>query len=319
MLLWFAVVMVLFAVGDVVAKLTKARISSVFATLMLFLILFVAGVLPADIIEKAGLSAASSWSVPMLLFAMGSMINLRQFMDEWRTVVTCWFGMLAVIIGVSLTIPIIGKEMALSAIPVVNGALPATQIMTEAATKAGYPLAAALAAITFAVQKFVGTPFASSASLRYAQGLIGEYRKAKSSGTLDEFMAAAGKSENRNSEAKTASKRITLAEKFDGFYSSNVCILLAVVGGLLSVWLGELTHINYAILGLVLGVIFTQLGVVPKNLLQKAQASGFINMVVFAAIIPALANISISDLIDLILPLVVVFAVSVLSLSLIHI
>ena len=52
MLLWFAVVMVLFAVGDVVAKLTKARISSVFATLMLFLILFVAGVLPADIIEK---------------------------------------------------------------------------------------------------------------------------------------------------------------------------------------------------------------------------------------------------------------------------
>lgn len=166
MLLWFAVVMVLFAVGDVVAKLTKARISSVFATLMLFLVLFVTGVLPADIIEKAGLSAASSWSVPMLLFAMGSMINLRQFMDEWRTVVTCWFGMLAVIIGVSLTIPIIGKEMALSAIPVVNGALPATQIMTEAATKAGYPLAAALAAITFAVQKFVGTPFASSASLR---------------------------------------------------------------------------------------------------------------------------------------------------------
>ena len=51
MLLWFAVVMVLFAVGDVVAKLTKARISSVFATLMLVLILFVAGVLPADIIE----------------------------------------------------------------------------------------------------------------------------------------------------------------------------------------------------------------------------------------------------------------------------
>ena len=51
MLLWFAVVMVLFAVGDVVAKLTKARISSVFATLMLFLVLFVTGVLPADILE----------------------------------------------------------------------------------------------------------------------------------------------------------------------------------------------------------------------------------------------------------------------------
>ena len=84
MLLWFAVVMVLFAVGDVVAKLTKARISSVFATLMLFLILFVAGVLPADIIEKAGLSAASSWSVPMLLFAMGSMTVSYTHLDVYK-------------------------------------------------------------------------------------------------------------------------------------------------------------------------------------------------------------------------------------------
>ena len=45
----------LFAIGDVVSSATGARISSVFATLMLFLILFVAGVLPGDIIEKAGI------------------------------------------------------------------------------------------------------------------------------------------------------------------------------------------------------------------------------------------------------------------------
>ena len=184
MLLGFAVVMVLFAVGDIIAKLTKARISSVFATLMLFLILFVTGVLPSDIIDRAGLTAASSWSVPMLLFAMGSMINLRQFIDEWRTVVTCWLGIIAVIIGVSMTLPIIGKQMALSAIPVINGALPATQIMTKAATDAGYPLAAALAAITFAVQKFVGTPFASNASLKYARQLIGEYRQNRGTGRV---------------------------------------------------------------------------------------------------------------------------------------
>lgn len=315
MLLWFAIVLVLFAVGDVIAKLTKARISSVFATLMLFLVLFVAGVLPADIIDRAGLTSASSWSVPMLLFAMGSMINLRQFIDEWRTVVTCWLGIIAVIIGVSLTIPLIGKQMALSAIPVINGALPATQIMTEAATNAGYPLAAALAAIAFAVQKFVGTPFASSASLKYAKRLIGEYRQAKSEGRVESYVASTSGVKKSEQDIQ-ASKRITIAEKFDGFYSTNVCLLLAVTGGLLAVWLESITTINNAILGLVLGVIFTQLGIVPKNLLQKAQASGFINMVVFAAIIPALANISVSQLLSLIFPLVVVFAVSVVAIFL---
>ena len=55
----------------------------------------------------------------------------------------------------------------------------------------------------------------------------------------------------------------------------------------------------------------------PKNLLQKGQTSGFINMVVFAAIIPALADISIKDLISLIVPLLIVFAVSVVAIFLV--
>lgn len=54
----------------------------------------------------------------------------------------------------------------------------------------------------------------------------------------------------------------------------------------------------------------------PKNLLQKGQTSGFINMVVFAAIIPALADISIKDLVSLIVPLLIVFAVSVVAIFL---
>lgn len=304
MLFWFGIVLALFAVGDLVAKVTKAKLSAVFVTLLLFLILFVAGVLPADIIDKAGLTAAASWSVPMLLFSMGSMLNLRQFIDEWRTVVTCWLGIIAVIIGVSCAIPLIGKDMALCAIPVINGALPATKIMTDAATNAGLPLAAALAAIVFAVQKFVGTPIASNASLKYARDLIEAYRAAGGEASLQPEDA-------KTPESGAPAKKPSFAEKHDGFYSNNVCILLAVAGGWLSVKLGAITGINYAILGLILGVLCTQLGILPKNLLQKAQTSGFINMVVFAAIIPALAGISVADLVSLLLPLAVVFAVSI--------
>ncbi len=311
MLFWFSIVLLLFAVGDIVAKLTKAKISAVFVTLLLFLVLFVTGVLPADIIDQAGLTAAAKWSVPMLLFAMGSMLNLRQFIDEWRTVVTCWLGIIAVIIGVSCTIPFIGKGMALAAIPVINGALPATQIMTEAAKEAGLPLAAALAAIVFAVQKFVGTPIASNASLKYARSLAEQYRAAKEAGTLDQLTAETGKKPTDDGSQQV--KRVTFAEKHDEFYSSNMCLLLAAVGGWLSVKLGAVTGVSYAIVGLILGVLFTQIGILPKNLLQKAMASGFFNMVVFAAIIPALANISIADLLSLIVPLVVVFAVSIVA------
>ena len=53
MLLWFSVVLVLFAIGDLIASKTKAKVSAVFVTLLLFLILFVTKAIPADIIEKA--------------------------------------------------------------------------------------------------------------------------------------------------------------------------------------------------------------------------------------------------------------------------
>ncbi|WP_227865262.1 MULTISPECIES: hypothetical protein [unclassified Clostridioides] len=114
MLLWFSVVLVLFAIGDLIASKTKAKVSAVFVTLLLFLILFVTKVIPADIIEKAGMTVAASWSVPMIMFSMGTMLNVKQFIDEWRTVLTAWLGILAVIICVSLCIPLFGKATVLT-------------------------------------------------------------------------------------------------------------------------------------------------------------------------------------------------------------
>lgn len=137
MVLWFSVVLVLFTIGDLIANVTKAKISAVFVTLLLFLILFVTKVIPSDIIERAGMTAAASWSVPMIMFSMGTMLNIRQFIDEWRTVLTAWLGIVAVIIGVSLCIPFLGKSTVLASIPVINGALPATTIMTQAAMEKG--------------------------------------------------------------------------------------------------------------------------------------------------------------------------------------
>lgn len=113
---------------------------------------------------------------------MGTMLNIRQFINEWRTVLTAWLGIIAVIIGVALCIPFLGKSTVLSSIPVINGALPATTIMTQAAMEKGLTLAAATATVVFAVQKFVGTPIASRAALQEANRLLTEYRDAKGKG-----------------------------------------------------------------------------------------------------------------------------------------
>ncbi|UWD48968.1 permease [Clostridioides difficile] len=309
MLLWFSVVLVLFAIGDLIASKTKAKVSAVFVTLLLFLIFFVTKVIPADIIEKAGMTAAASWSVPMIMFSMGTMLNVKQFIDEWRTVLTAWLGILAVIICVSLCIPIFGKATVLTSIPVINGALPATTIMTQAALEKGLTLAAATATVVFAIQKFVGTPIASRAALQEANRLLIEYHEAKGKG-ID---LANVSDSNKETEGTATKVKQAFCEKYDKYYSTNVCIFFIAIFSYLGYELSEIIHVNYSIVCLVVGVLVTRIGIVPKDILEKGKIKGFINMVVFAAVIPSLAKVSLTDLVSLFVPIVGMFAVSIIG------
>ncbi|HBF5457442.1 TPA: permease [Clostridioides difficile] len=312
MLLWFSVVLVLFAIGDLIASKTKAKVSAVFVTLLLFLILFVTKAIPADIIEKAGMTAAASWSVPMIMFSMGTMLNVKQFIDEWRTVLTAWIGIVAVIVCVSLCIPLFGKSTVLTSIPVINGALPATTIMTQAALEKGLTLAAATATVVFAIQKFIGTPIASRAALQEANRLLVEYHEAKSKG-IDLANVDTDKKEAENTGTKV---KQAFCEKYDKYYSTNVCIFFIALFSYLGYELSEIIHVNYSIVCLVVGVLVTRIGIVPKDILEKGKIKGFINMVVFAAVIPSLAKVSLTDLISLFVPIVGMFVASIIGIFL---
>ncbi|MDL0414796.1 permease [Clostridioides difficile] len=312
MLLWFSVVLVLFAIGDLIASKTKAKVSAVFVTLLLFLILFITKAIPADIIEKAGMTAAASWSVPMIMFSMGTMLNVKQFIDEWRTVLTAWLGIVAVIVCVSLCIPLFGKSTVLTSIPVINGALPATTIMTQAALEKGLTLAAATATVVFAIQKFIGTPIASRAALQEANRLLVEYHEAKSKG-IDLANVDTDKKEAENTGTKV---KQAFCEKYDKYYSTNVCIFFIALFSYLGYELSEIIHVNYSIVCLVVGVLVTRIGIVPKDILEKGKIKGFINMVVFAAVIPSLAKVSLTDLISLFVPIVGMFAASIIGIFL---
>ena len=238
-----------------------------FAGALLFLSLFVTKIIPSDIIDRAGMTDAASWSVPMIMFSMGTMLNIRQFIDEWRTVLTAWLGIAAVIILVPVLIPFIGKATVLASIPVINGALPATTIMTQAAMEKGLTLAA----------------------------------------------AEAGSKKTEKAEQTEKKSFVKLAEKYDKYYGTNVCIFLTAFFAFVGYKLSEIIHVNYSIVCLVIGVIVTALGIVPKDILEKGKLKGFINMVVFAAVIPSLASISLTDLISLIVPVVAMFAVSIVA------
>ena len=169
-------ILLIFFLGDLVGALTKAKISSMFVIMMGFLVLFLTGIYPADIMTTAGFAGVASLGQYFLLFNMGTSVDLPTLRREWRTVVGAIIGMAAAIVGCCVAIPIIGKDFALAAAPVVNGGIVATTTMVQACDEKGLAAAAALATFIYAVQKFVGTLPASNCGLSVANELVADLR-----------------------------------------------------------------------------------------------------------------------------------------------
>ena len=138
----FAVLLIFF-VGDLVGALTKAKISSMFVIMMGFLVLFMTGIYPANIMEVSGFAGVASLGQYFLLFNMGTSVDIATLKKEWRTVLCAVVGMAAAILGCAVVIPLVGKDFALAAAPVVNGGIVATTTMVDACNSLGLDTAAA--------------------------------------------------------------------------------------------------------------------------------------------------------------------------------
>lgn len=175
MFFYLFICLLLFGIGDVLGVATKAKVSAVFVSLMLFLVGFMTGVLPPDIIKLAGLTDIGKWSLIFVVFSMGTSLNIKQLIAEWRTVAVAVLSMIVLIAGSVVLIPVIGYQETIVSIPIINGGIVATQIMTSAAMDKGFAMAAALGTVLYAVQKFFGTPVASYFGLRAAKEALAEF------------------------------------------------------------------------------------------------------------------------------------------------
>ena len=287
----FAVLLIFF-VGDLVGALTKAKISSMFVIMMGFLVLFLSGIYPANIMEISGFAGLAKLGQYFLLFNMGTSVDVNALKREWRTVLCAVIGMAAAILGCAVAIPLIGKEFALAADPVVNGGIVATTTMVEACDNLGLDTAAALATFIYAVQKFIGTLPASNCGLSVANKLVEEIRsKHAADPNYSWYNELAGSS--------AAEKKTYFWEKFRKYYTTFICLAVAAAILLLSEFLGKLCQgwVNMSIWCMVLGIICRNTGLVPPNILRDfAKANGFFSFLSLCTIIPSLAKVDLSQL-----------------------
>lgn len=300
----FMIVLIVFALGDIVGKITKGKLSGMMVVMLLFLVGFLTKLFPADIIDQGGLTALSKLAIAMVLFNMGTTLNVKQLIEEWRTVLMAALCMLASCLVMLLVSPIIGFDTMLVGMPVINGAAMATSLMASAAAEKGLATAAALCAVIYSVQKFVGAPIASAMGIRYGKKLLKAYR---------ENPAQFKKQETGNG----ASAKVSFADKHKEWYSANVMMALVAAGSWVAHILGDLTPINYSIWAPLLGVACAASGLVPTKPLQKSNSYGLMMVAVFGSIIPSLAKVSLSDLGTMAFQTIVLFAAALIGVALV--
>ena len=300
----FMIVLIVFALGDIVGKITKGKLSGMMVVMLLLLVGFLTILFPADIIDQGGLTALSKLAIAIVLFNMGTTLNVKQLIEEWRTVLMAALCMLASCLVMLLVSPFIGFDTVLVGMPVINGAAMATSLMASAAAEKGLATAAALCAVIYSVQKFVGAPIASAMGIRYGKKLLKAYR---------ENPAQFKKQETGNG----ASAKVSFADKHKEWYSANVMMALVAAGSWVAHILGDLTPINYSIWALLLGVVCAASGLVPTKPLQKSNSYGLMMVAVFGSIIPSLAKVSLSDLGTMAFQTIVLFIAALIGVALV--
>ena len=92
------IILLVFAFGDFVGVVTKAKVSTMFVIMATFLVLFMTHAIPADICTTANLTYVTSIGLQFLLVDMGSSVGLTELKKEWRTVATATIALLLAVV-----------------------------------------------------------------------------------------------------------------------------------------------------------------------------------------------------------------------------
>lgn len=304
MIQYFFIVMLVFAAADYIGMKTRSILSGPFVSLFAFLILFQLKWIPADIVDRAGMTDMAVLSLYLMMVDMGTMVDLRTVKREWRTAVMGILAMAFAAVGILCIMPVIGRGEAITAIPIINGGLQAAIIILDASTEKGLAAAYALGVICYAVKKFVGTLVASACGRREAQRLVWEYRESRAAGV------------DLLSVRLEAERKPVFWEKHSKYYTNPTMLAGMAFLGWIAGLLQQATGISYTIFCLFLGFAARNLGLLPEKALTRSKAAGLLHVACFANLIPSLATIELMDLVGLLLPLVLVFAAVLVSIAL---
>lgn len=267
----FVICAIGYIIGEWVATATKAWIPSVFVTAVVMLIGFWT-VIPTTVVSDSMLIPfGSTIGIYLLITHMGTVISIKQLVQQWKTIVVCLSGLAGMMILAWFVAPLLmDKTLVIAGLPPLTGGIVAATMMQSAAVAAGLEVAAVFAIAMYCVQGFAGYPLTAVCLQIEGKRLLKKWRNGEVEVTpaLRKEMESVG-----ITTVSDDSERKTLLPKLPAKWNSPV-VMLGKLG--LVAWLatqaGAITGISGAIWALVFGVIATTIGFLETNLLNRANS-----------------------------------------------
>ena len=312
-MLALTIVCVIFAIGDFISDKTNAVVPVLLFASVSFLILFWTGLVPTTLFTDAGLIAISGMMTGIFIVNMGTLLDLKQFIEQWKVVV---LGLAIVIVGGILMFfvsrPILGNNFAVALVGPITGGWVSAVVVNDAITALGSPdslkLAGVLATIIVATQGIIGYPLASMFLRKEARRLVKGYHAGTISWTRTVFDASTA--------TETAPAKKKLIPPMPAKYQTPYILLAKMcLVSLLSFELSKLTGgaVHKYVICLILGVVAQEIGFIEHDAMKKANCYGIGIIICMVSILVFLTAVTPADVLNL-LPIVLgAFVIGILS------
>lgn len=303
-LVCFAIILLVFCVSEWLSSKTNGCISAMVFAAVIALALFWTNLIPKTVaVDSTLIATLSAYGVALLIVNMGTTIDLENLLSEWKTVLICCAGLVGLgILAFTAGVALFGKEYALCAAPPISGGVIAYQIVAEVATAAGRLDLAGYAALIMGLQSMIGMPISSLCLKKELAKMKAENRfsaegEEKSTFKLPET--------NLFKDPKGVFDSSTYKFFKLAFAAVLATILSNITGGALNV------NVSY----LIVGVVLRKVNFLQKNMLQSAGGYGICMIAMYALIFNGFAGVSPSDLMRMIVPIIGMFALGVIGIS----
>lgn len=309
------VVAIAYVIGEWISEITHAWVPSILVTSIIFLIGYWT-IFPNSIAEDSGLiDFAGKIAVLMFITHIGTVISLKQLIEQWKTVVICLVGLLGMVALCWFICPLlIDKTLMIAGLPPLAGGVVAALTMQSAAKEAGLETAAVFAIAMYSVQGLAGYPITAVCLHKEGRKLLKEWRSGElnlSQEEIDKMKSVGLTAIANDNDIKKLLPPVP--EKFN----TPVFIIAKVA---FSVWLSTIVgqiipQVPTIVWCLIISVILTKIGILDTSSLSRANTYTIFMFAAMLSVFAGLKNCTPSMLLSIIIPMIIMIVIGVLGMG----